>query len=103
MALFIYIYLWNRHSEVMGLIDILKNYTVEDENYSKAMCGLSNNIYYWLKDDKSTAPVKYEQAPKKLTQADIDAVKVERIFSGEPKVFNRTVPASSECYESPDK
>jgi hypothetical protein len=86
----------------MGLIDILKNYTVEDENYSKAMCGLSNNIYYRLKDEKSTAPVKYEQAPKKLTQADIDAVKVERIFSGEPKVFNRTVPASSECYDDED-
>ncbi len=91
-----------KDSEAMGLIDILKNYTVEDENYSKAMCGLSNNIYYRLKDDKSTAPVKYEQAPKKLTQADIDAVKLERIFSGEPKVFNRTVPASFGCYDEED-
>ena len=91
-----------KDAEAMSLIDILKNYTVADENYSKAMCGLSNNIYYRLKDEKSTSPVRYEQEPKKLSQADIDAAKVSRIFCGEPKVFNRTVPTASEDFDEED-
>ncbi|WP_026658615.1 AAA family ATPase [Butyrivibrio sp. AC2005] len=88
-----------KDSEAMSFIDILKNYDVSDENYSKSMCGLSNNMYYRLKDEKSTSPVRYEQEPKKLSQADIDAVKVGRIFCGEPKVFNRTAPLPSEDYD----
>ncbi len=78
----------SKDTEAMSLIDVLKNYPVDDENYSKAMCGLSNHIYYRVKDEKSTFPIRYEQEPKKLTQADIDAVKIGKIFCGEPQVFD---------------
>ncbi|WP_408069660.1 AAA family ATPase [Butyrivibrio sp. JL13D10] len=88
-----------KDSEAMSFIDILKNYDVSDENYSKSMCGLSNNMYYRLKDEKSTSPVRYEQEPKKLSQADIDAVKVSRVFCGEAKIFNRTAPTTSEDFD----
>ena len=88
-----------KDSEAMGFVDVLKNYEVSDENYSKSMCSLSNNIYYRLKDDKSESPVRYEQEPKKISQADIDAVTINKIFCGEPKVFNRAVVCSSEDFD----
>ena len=85
-----------RDSEAAGFVDILQNYDVDDENYSKAMCGLSNNIYYRLKDDKSTSPVLHCQEPTKMTQANIDDVTVSKVFTGEPKVFLRKASASEE-------
>ncbi|MBO5622773.1 MAG: hypothetical protein J5959_14215 [Butyrivibrio sp.] len=88
-----------KDAEAMGYVDVLKNYDIADENFSKAMCGITNNMYYRLKDDKSTAPVLYEQEPKKLTQADIEAVKVNRVYCGEPYVFNRKATAEVEDFD----
>lgn len=92
-----------KDSEARSFIDVLMNYPVEDENYSKAMCGLFNHIYYRLKDEKSTSPVLYEQEPKKLTQAEIEAVKISKVFCGEAKVFTESAAPTGEDFGEEDE
>ncbi|WP_026493056.1 hypothetical protein [Butyrivibrio sp. XPD2002] len=80
----------------------LHAFRIEDESYSKAMCKLFNNIYYRVKDEKSTSPVPYFKEPKKIFQADIDRAEVESIFCGEPKVFSRPSDVSFDVYDEED-
>ena len=84
-----------RNSEAASKIDVLKNYTITDDYYSEAMCGITNHIYYRVKDEKSLEPVRYDNEPKKLTQSNIDSCSITTVYCGEPKIFNRVITASS--------
>ena len=92
-----------KNTEAMQFKDVLENYTTEDEEYSKAMCGLCNNMYYRLKDDKSTAPIPYSQSLDKITQAHIDDCKIEKVFCGEPHVFSRVIVATTSSEEKEEE
>lgn len=81
--------------EATSFLDVLQTYELEEENFSQAMCGLSNNIYYRVKDEKSTAPVRYENDIKKLTQSDIDDVTVVAVYTGTANIFSRISTGSS--------
>lgn len=78
-----------RNTEATVHMDVLKNYGIDEEFYSEAMCGITSNIYYRLKDELSTEPVKYDKEPKKLTQANIDACDITYVYCGVPSIFNR--------------
>lgn len=69
----------------------LDMFTKDDEEYSLAMCGLSNNVYYRLKDTKSTNPVQYAQDLEPIRQSDIDACKITKVYCGEADVFSRDI------------
>lgn len=87
--------------EAAGYLDVLKNYEKTDETYSVAMCGLTNNIYYRLKDEKSEAPVRWDNEPDKISQADIDEVTVDKIYCGNPDIFSRISEAPATDDEVP--
>lgn len=80
-----------KDEEAFSFLDTLRNYGVDDEAYSKAMCGLSNHIYYRLKDNKSVAPIYYEERLNKLSQSDINEAKISEVICGSPDYFSKTV------------
>ncbi len=83
-------------SEAMSFLDILKNYSVEEDAYSTAMCGLSNNIYYRLKDEKSTNPVKYEHEVSGISQTQIEKIEISKVHCGKPQIFTCLSSGSTE-------
>ncbi len=79
------------NAEASSFVDVLLGTDFDDDSYSRAMCGLSNNIYYRMKDDKSVAPILYSQNLKNIRQADIDNVEISKVYCGSPDVFKREV------------
>lgn len=77
--------------EALNYKNLLETYDKEDIEYSMAMCGLCNNIYYRIKDEKSTDPIAYSQEVKRISQADIDAVQIAEVYCGDPQVFSRDI------------
>lgn len=76
--------------EARNFVDNIVSFDIPDYEMSRAMCGLSNHIYYRLKDEKSEAPIRYENEFKTVTQKDIDEVTITCIYTGEPTVFTQT-------------
>lgn len=90
MALMPYIL---QDKEAQELFDKISLLDVDTEDFSKAMCGLSNNIYYRLKDEKASAAILYEDTFGKMTQKDISDVKLLNVLTGEPKHFSNEIHA----------
>lgn len=77
-----------KDSEAMAQEDILKCYDIEDEEFSEALCVLCNNIYYRVKDTKSTAPILFKESLTILSAGQIEKTKVVSTITGSPLIFN---------------
>ncbi len=86
-----------KDSEAAGFVDTLRSFDVSEDCYSEAMCGLCNNIYYRIKDEKSDSPVSYVNEPFKISQSDLDSIEISKVYCGEPVVFSKR--ASEEYLE----
>ncbi len=84
--------------EAASFVDVIRMYKPEEEKFSEAMCGLFNNLYYRVKtgEEFPVSMLSMTSAPGKMTQKDIDAVKISSVICGEPKMFSRsTTPAKA--------